>query len=213
MNDSYTLVNPYIVGNMDTTIKALSPIDAAKKLYSKLSQFFNNNLPQFFFTIKKSNNSDILIGGGSDLYHFIVSEKKHGDTVDFKIAPYDLKDKSRINTFVNKLNQFKNKQNGGFSDDDSSSSSSDAFTDTEQLGGKFDSSSSSDSSSSDSASSDSASSDSLSLESDYSLSIPTFKMAPISYWWYDPQVYFLKKMYIPTFKTKVIPYIQLDLIF
>lgn len=209
MNDSYTLVNPYIVGNMDTTIKALSPIDAAKKLYSKLSQFFNNNLPQFFFTIKKDNNSDMLTGGGSDLHHFIVSEKKHGDTVDFKIAPYDLKDKSRINTFVNKLNQFKNKQNGGFSEDDSSSSSSDTlteFTETEQFGGKFDSSSSESSSSE-------SSSDSLSLESDYSLSIPTFKMAPISYWWYDPQVYFLKKMYIPTFKAKVIPYIQLDLIF
>ena len=35
---------------------------------------------------------------------------------------------------------------------------------------------------------------------------------PIYYWWYDPHLYKLQKIYVPTFVAPLTPYIEIDLI-
>ena len=47
-----------------------SSINAAKKLYRSLSEHFNNNVPQFYFTVQKGSS------GKGKYYHFKVTEKK-----------------------------------------------------------------------------------------------------------------------------------------
>ncbi len=77
MSKTFKLVNPYIKGDFDCNFDGSTPISAAKKCWSELSQYFTNNIPKFAFTMQ-----DVKTGGFS---HFVVNEKKEGDDVDFKI--------------------------------------------------------------------------------------------------------------------------------
>ena len=45
---------------------------AARKLYKKLSEHFNNSVPKFYFTIQKGGS------GKGKFSHFIVKERKDG---------------------------------------------------------------------------------------------------------------------------------------
>lgn len=115
----YNLVNPYIDGNFNTTIKAETVMKAAGKMYEEvLSPLFITSTSQFNFSIE----------GGGKMYHFSVNEKLKGDNAKFKIEKFNGKvDDSK---FITKLNEIK-EQSGGkhknkHKDDDSSSSSSDS---------------------------------------------------------------------------------------
>ena len=46
MSNSYRLINPHIEGDMKTKVKAKNSVEAAKIIYTNLSEHFNNNLPQ-----------------------------------------------------------------------------------------------------------------------------------------------------------------------
>lgn len=215
---SYTLVNPYIVGKFDKSFDGKTPLAAADKAYNALSKYFNNNIPKFYFTLQEGGQKNILedtsemsdspqIGGSSKFHHFVVKEKKEGNDANYTISEYNISNTKHLNTFAGKLNNFRLKQSGGLRDlDDSSSSMSDSDSSSslsDLKGGKhhgLDDSSSS-------------SSDSWLEDEDDHLYKKKFKLAPISYWWYDPQVYFLKKIYIPTFVSTITPYVQLDLFF
>jgi hypothetical protein len=52
MSNMYKLVNPYIQGDMKTSLKSKNSITAAKSFYKGLSEHFNNNIPKFYFTIQ-----------------------------------------------------------------------------------------------------------------------------------------------------------------
>lgn len=105
----FQLVNPFITGTLRTSVHAPSDIKAAKKLYTRMSQYFSNNLPSFFFTLKDEN-------GG--LHHFEVNERKSGHDVNFTIrgVSMDKKGEKRLQEIV--------LQKGGQKKDDDSSSSS-----------------------------------------------------------------------------------------
>ena len=64
----YKLVNPYIVGNMNTTFSGNSPLEAATNAYKELSQYFNNDIPQFYFTMQKVAGKVKVGGGKNDNY-------------------------------------------------------------------------------------------------------------------------------------------------
>lgn len=109
----YSLVNPFITGTLRTTTHASTDIQAAKKLYSRMAQYFNNNLPSFFFSIQDSKGK---------FYHYEVNERQMKNDINFTIRSVDMKKKGE-----NKIAEIMVQKKKGGSDkkkDDSSSSSS-----------------------------------------------------------------------------------------
>jgi hypothetical protein len=185
MANTYCLVNPHIEGEIDTKIKSNNSLKAAKVFYKNLSQHFNNNIPKFYFSIQK--------GGASDgkYYHFVVKEVKVNDEVKFNIEPYVIsQDSKSIKNFETKLSTFKSKFN--------------------QFGGK----SSKKNSKKKSKKLDDSSDSDLDSSENFYKKAQTYKPAvvpPLYYWWYDPGVYNLDSVFIPTFYSYVTPYLQYTL--
>jgi hypothetical protein len=192
MSEKYALVNPYIRGDLNNSFTGKNGLDAANKAYSKLSNYFNNNVPKFYFTLQKIKNTK-SIGKGriNDYLHFKVVETKDGKSVQYKIVPYDMTG-SGIKVFKKKLSKIllsEKKLEGG----------------SEQEGGKRKKSKKK------SKESSSSSSDWLSDSEDHKYK-KAISYQPIYHWWYDPYLYKLQKMYIPTFVPPLTPYVEIDLI-
>lgn len=114
----YNLVNPYIDGNLNTSVKANSELKAAGKIYEQvLSPIFITSAPEFNFTIE----------GGGEFFHFTVKETVKGDNAKFKIEKFDGKvDNSKLKTKLNEIIEQSGGKHKRRNDDDSSSSSSDS---------------------------------------------------------------------------------------
>jgi len=190
MSNMYKLVNPYVQGDMKTSLKSKNSITAAKAFYKSLSEHFNNNIPKFYFTIQKGGS------GTGKYYHFLVKEVKKDDEVKFNIEAYNPSGPELpIKRFETNLKEFKNKfaQAGGKSKKGKSKS-------------KSKSKKSLDDSDSDSDFSDSS--------EEFYRKAQTYQPvvnAPLYYWWYDPQLYNLNSIFVPTFYPYVYPYIELKL--
>lgn len=118
--------------------------------------------------------------GKGKYYHFQSKERRNNDEVSFTIKPYNMLNEN-MDLFKERLSKFKNKiQKGGKKHKKHS---------------KHDSSSESDSSDSE----------------EYIKNISTYTPLvnqPIYYWWYDPYVYKLDSVFIPTFYAYVTPLIE-----
>jgi hypothetical protein len=117
----YNLVNPFIEGNINTTVKASDELKGAGKIYQEiLAPMFITSVSEFKFSIE----------GGGKLYHYNVKETINGDNAKFKIEEISGKvEGKKLKEKLKELNKEKDDQNGGKSkhkhkDDDSSSSSS-----------------------------------------------------------------------------------------
>ena len=188
MSNIYVLVNPYIQGELKNSISSDNSINAAKNVYSKISEYFNNAVPEFYFTLQKGES------GKGKYYHFQVIESRVDDNVTFTLEPYDIMGGADVNTFASNLDTFKNK--------------------FKQIGGKTSKHSSkkkSESSSSSSSDSDSDSSIPIRRHKHKRINnyITTYDQ-PIYYWWYDPSLYKLNTYYIPTFYQYITPVIQFN---
>ena len=108
MANKYVLVNPYISGEFESTIKANNSNEAAKMFYNSISEHFNNAVPKFYFSIQKGGS------GTGKYYHYRSIEKRKKDDVSFLIKPYTIKGEN-MTSFEKRLTQFKQKdiQNGG----------------------------------------------------------------------------------------------------
>jgi hypothetical protein len=188
MSNIYKLVNPYIQGDMKTSVKSKNSVTAAKSFYKSLSEHFNNNIPKFYFTIQKGGS------GTGKYYHFIVKELKEDEEVKFNIEAYNPGESELpVKRFEANLKAFKNK--------------------FEQAGGKAKKNSKSKSKSKKSFD-DSDDSDFSDSSEEFYRKAQTYKPvvnAPLYYWWYDPQLYNLKSIFVPTFYPYVYPYIELKL--
>ena len=186
MSDNYILVNPYIHGNINTSFSANNHLDAAKKAYDTISEYFNNNIPTFHFTLQKLEKKK-MIGGGrnNDYHHFKVTEVKKGSQVEFGITALNvIGNSNQMNKFRTELEKRLKIQDGGkkkkkkkynnWEDDDSSSSSS-------------------------------------SSSSDYRPKYRNIISQPMMNWYYDPYLYRINKYYIPTFVAPLAPYIEIPL--
>lgn len=116
MSGTYKLVNPYIKGDFKCEYSGSSALDAARKCWSNLSEYFTNNIPSFAFSMQK----------GGSYYHFSVSE----DVTDEGMVNFSIKQLSNIKnetTLKDKLKAVKSgKLRGGKKgkkDDDSDSDS------------------------------------------------------------------------------------------
>ena len=183
MPTTYNLLNPHIIGDFKNEVTATDSAAAAKIFYNNLSQHFNNAVPKFHFTIQKGKT------GNGKYYHYEVTEKRTNDKVTFKIKHMaDIPSTpDAMSPFIEKLDKFKSKidQDGGKKKHRKSKKSK-----------KYDDSSDSDSDS-----------------DDFYKSIRSYRPVnqPIYYWWYDPYIYKLDSLYIPTFYSYITPYIELGL--
>jgi len=179
--NSYTIVNPYIKGEFENTVKAKNSVEAAKIFYKSLSEHFNNAIPAFYFTIQK---------GGSDngkYSHFKVIENKNGDDISFSLQSYEIKGGEDMKEFKNKLSEFKNKfeQYGGKKK--SKAKKSKKYEDEDDLDDYDDD------------------------DDDYKrMNKYIMYDQPIYYYWYDPSIYRLNYYYVPTFYSYVTPVIQIN---
>ena len=183
MSNTYKLVNPYVQGDMPTQIKAKNSIVAARTFYKNLSEHFNNNVPKFYFSIQKGGS------GTGKYYHFVVKEVKEKDEVKFNVEPYTLSnDQENIKNFESKLKIFKSKydQAGG-----KKKGSKKGSKKTKKL--------------------DDSDSD-LDSSEDFYRRAQTYRPVvtpPLYYWWYDPSIYKLNSVFIPTFYSYVTPYLEI----
>jgi len=192
MVNQYTLVNPYIVGKINTTVKAKNSHDAATQIYKSISEHFNNEVSEFYFTLMKGGSIDTSQKNTTGKYYnFKVNENRKKNEVSFSINEIELNDADYINTkFKGKLEEYKKK------------------IDNKQSGGKKKLKKKKSKSKSKSKKEESESSDSdLSSESDdiYLRTRKKYYSEPIYYWWYDPFVYRLDNIFVPTFYSYTTP--------
>lgn len=181
MVNTYVLVNPHIEGQFKSKIKAKNSNEAANMFYKNLSEHFNNSVPKFHFTIQKGSSGD------GKYYHFEVKENREENEVSFNIKPYTIQgEHESIQRFETKLANFKSKfgQDGGKKKGKKSKKDDD---------------------------SDDSSDFDISEDNIYRRAKSYIPTQPIYYWWYDPYVYRLDSLYIPTFYSYVTPYIELSL--
>jgi hypothetical protein len=179
MSIAYQLVNPQIKGSLETTVKAENSLKAAKKIYQALSEHFNNNVPAFYFTIQKGAS------GKGKYYHFKVTEEKEGDEVSYSIESFRVADEeTKMKQFEGHRSQFERKQAGGAKRKVRRSSKSSRAESDEDL----------------------FQSDDDEYYRTAQRSNVTY--APITWWWYDPFVYELEYVYIPTFYPYVTPFVE-----
>ena len=182
----FTLINPVIIGKMDTKFKAENSLDAASKMWNELSSHISGNVPRTYITLKDESG---------DLYHFKVEEKiGKSKTADYTISEFKLdlsneKEKQIIKEakkYQKKGNDILEKQTGG------------------SIEHKPKRDRSKDSSSSSSSSSDSDDDDYYNFRRHRAR-----LQAPLNLLYYTPTIYGVNTMFFPTFNTAVSPYVTL----
>ena len=126
---NYNLVNPYIEGDFEKTYSAQKPLDAAEKVWGKLSGYMTGSVPKFAFTLERSTDKK--------LFNFLVKEKVKSNVVDYSLTEVtEASNKETVKQFKSKLVQLrKSSQQGGASKkknkDDDSDSDSDSDSESE----------------------------------------------------------------------------------
>lgn len=181
---SFKLVNPLIIGQFNTEYTAENGLQATEQFWHDLGSHITNNVPHIYITLKDEQNQ---------LSHYKISEKLNSTSkmTDFTINEYNLDlDASKKNKFLDNVSKFEKKTNSLIQ---------------RQSGGvkkpKRDRSKASSSSSTDSDSD---------LDDDY-YNFSKYKRLtqPISMWYYTPTLYNVNSVFVPTFKSLVVPYVKL----
>lgn len=183
MSKTYKLVNPYIIGSMNTTFNASSSLEAAKQAYETVSQYFGNSMPVFRFTLKRMSKDNKVVGGSPKSFiHFEVNETKgKNDKVNYEIKEID--NNNKLNNFQDRLNKV-------------------ASQDEKQKGGKRKYVPTDDE--------DEDYSDYFDSELEKPRKGPLV-YEPIVYYWYDPFIYpTVDRLYVPTFVLPLQPRVVFD---
>lgn len=114
---NFRLVNPVVLGTIETSFSSPSPSSAAKQAWTTLSKYMENSNPRFAFTIQNMS--------GGQLYHYVVKETTKGKQVDFSIDSLDVNVPTKEATALIKHAEKLYNQDGGAKDSSDSSSSSD----------------------------------------------------------------------------------------
>lgn len=183
----YRLVNPYIQGSINTTFSGGSASSAAEKVWTTLSEHFENTTPRFAFTLQ-DNKTD-------KLYHFGVKERLDKDdevTYSIKELDVNMTDAQRTKVMNSLNNAEQNVLSGGkrskktkktkktytrYSDDD------DDFDDLL---------------------------DDSDSDSDYDFyGLSTYMRQPITWFSYYPSYFPVDYLFVPTWSSSCTPYVQL----
>jgi len=120
----YTLVNPLLKGDINTEFAGGSHLEAGEQAYQSISQYFNNHIPKFYFSLENENKK---------LYHFYVKETRNGQNADYTIEEYKVSDKYE-NELKKEIKNFEKAEQKGGKHSSSSSSSSDWLEDSSSTG-------------------------------------------------------------------------------
>lgn len=178
----YYLVNPVINGTFDNKISGKNSLDAANKIYNTLSEYFNNDIPEFHFTLQEIKNNKTIIGGGknSDYLHFKVNETKKDKKVNFRLVSVKVTNNGKqMKEFRNNIKKIQKQTGGKIKYDKDDDIIDDSDSDSEMYFPRYKSS--------------------------------KILSSPISYWWYDPYVFRIHKYYVPTFVHPVVPHISIPI--
>jgi len=191
---NYKLINPYVKGKMKNLFTGNTPEDAAQKTWSKLSSYINQNVPKFAFSLERINDKK--------KFHFVVREKIKKGIVDYSLEKLVISNSdSKFDKFKEKTLAFKKKEqilggerkkleNDKNKDDDDDDSDSDLFDLDDDDDDDFD----------------------LDDEhNDMIMQLYEYKPSPIMYWFYNPVLYGVDYMFLPTFTAPLIPYVEIDL--
>lgn len=153
----YMLVNPYIEGSMQKIFKANNSSEASKQAYETISKYFNNEVPNFNFSLLKLKSNELdsnnlnklnLENYGTDasnkyfnknnFSHFTVNEqRKKNNEVSFQINKFEgnVQDLNPlIKNIITIQKKYKSKQesnqSGGSSAQDSSYESQSSGSDS-----------------------------------------------------------------------------------
>ncbi|CAH6421781.1 Hypothetical protein KVN_LOCUS467 [uncultured virus] len=190
MNE-YKLVNPFIQGNFTNIFKGSEPLEAAQNVWKTLSGYFTNNLPKFAFSLQNAKDKT--------LSHFLVQEKIKDDNVNYEISEINQPfSKTEEDAFINKLNDLQQETiKGGRrrrryrnSYDDEDDDEDDDFDDLDE-------------------DYDKKKLKKMYNKIKYQNLIKTNQ--PIIHWWYNPLLYKLPSVYIPTFIAPISPYVEIQL--
>jgi hypothetical protein len=233
MSNSYKLVNPYIKGDFQTKIKSKNSLNAAKEFYGSLSEHFNNNVPKFYFTIQKGGGKKFYH------FEVTENKKKENVNYSIKPYTLK-NNESMIDNYLDNFKAFKGRFNrnnkkkrksrelskkynsrSNSSKRKSRSNSSKRKSRNNSSKRKSRSNSSKRKSRSNSSKRKSRSNSSEDLvnriedteeEDFYRDAIVTVPVtsSPISYLYYDPLVYALDSIFIPTFYAYLSPYVELN---
>jgi hypothetical protein len=135
------------------------------------------------FTFQKGGSAT----GNGKLYHYKVTESRNDNEVNFKLREHQINDEERLRGFRARLEAHHQKQAGGKKHHKSKKSKKDDSSDDM----------------SDSSDSSDVSSD------DYLMGTSNNYSRSIYYWWYDPYVYNMESLFLPTFYSYVTPYVEL----
>jgi hypothetical protein len=213
MVNTYKLVNPYIRGEFETKLKTKNSVEAARKFYNSLSEHFNNSVPKFYFTIQKGGSSK------GKFYHFEVEETRKGDEVDFSIRPLELENVEKTDElFVSNFKNFKGRFNARRKSKRSSKRGSKRGSrKSSKRSSKRNSRKSSKRGSRSSRKSERRESsdrfgDGFEENDFYKSALEYVPVAsqPISYLYYDPLIYSLDSVFLPTFYAYLSPYVELN---
>uniref|UniRef100_A0A6C0H7E8 Uncharacterized protein n=1 Tax=viral metagenome TaxID=1070528 RepID=A0A6C0H7E8_9ZZZZ len=189
MVNMYNLVNPFIKGQMEISVKAKNSQVAATELYKSLSEHFNNSVPSFYFTIQKGGS------GKGKYYHYKINESRNKNEVKYNITELQLENYN-IDTFKAKLENIKSKTDEPY-----------------QEGGKKKKKKHSKKKKSKRRKSEDTTDSSSSEESDIDdvyLKVRKYHYTePIYYWWYDPSIYNISTVFIPSFYPYLSPYTEM----
>ena len=213
---NYKLVNPYIIGSMNTTFEAKSSMEAAKNAYENVSKYFGNSMPSYRFTLKRLSSDNKIMGGSEKSFlHFEAKEKKgENNLVNFEInqikADKDIKNfQQRLNKVANqdikmKLDGGKAKKTShkarrevsGISSESSVIPPKKKYVESKSLDNDNDF--------------DDDLSDYFDVNYDRNRNKPLI-YEPISYYWYDPYIYPLTDAwFMPSFVLPIQPQIAID---
>ncbi len=191
---SFKVVNPLILGQLNTEYTAETGLDAVSQFWNDLSSHVTNNLPHTYVTLKDANNN---------LSHYKISEKLVGGSkVDFAISNYDVKmTATEKKNFLKKVESYESKmekklsQAGQAGGESHVKKSTNPKKSTHRRRG-----------------SSSSSSSSSSTDSDDYYNFASYRrrlMQPISFWHYTPTLYGVNSIFIPTFNAPIVPYVKL----
>jgi len=215
---NYKLVNPYIIGSMNTTFEANSSMEAAKQAYENVSKYFGNSMPSYRFTLKRlSSDSKIMGGSEKSFLHFEAKETKgKNDLVNFeinqikgakdiknfqqrlnKVANQDIKIKSQLEGGKPKKGSYKSKREvSGINSESSVIAPKKQYVESKSKYNDDDY--------------DDDLSDYFDVNYDRHRNKPII-YEPISYYWYDPYIYPLTdSWFMPTFVLPIQPQIAID---
>lgn len=176
----YQLINPYVEGSFNRSFKGKDVLDVANKVWEGISENITNNVPKFAFTLEKTSDKK--------LFHFIIKEIVTDGNIDFSIEqlklPNTQKSNKHLKAEVKKLLDRRNSQAGGKKKDKDKDKDDD-----------------------DDSSSSSSDEDIFNRVMQPSYINHGY---PFTYWWYSPTIYELDRVYVPTFVSPLMPYVELS---